>query len=46
MRAMIGGEAELPRLQSPGVTLVIRGAQGIRDGEGGLGREGRLGAGE
>jgi len=28
MRAVIGGEAELARIQGTGVTLIVRGTQG------------------
>jgi hypothetical protein len=43
---MIGGKVKLPRSDRPGVALVVRAAQGLGDGEGGLGIKGRLVAGE
>ena len=37
---MVGGEAEIAGLQGAGVAVVVRGAQGSGDGEGGGGLRG------
>ena len=46
MGTMVSGEAEFPRLQSPGIAAVVGRPQGSGHGEGGVGCEGLGGAGE